>query len=254
MENRLDLIGRDTASRFVAAQARWFVFSGQMLDSLETDNTTAIRACTHGGHTGVRNQIGLYLYDDFAFYRGLVGDVVNWSAASSQVPGQLDAWSVGAYRSLELSNAGSAMLRWALDIRPGSKWHESKVERLGDNGFKLRAWNRLPKANPTFKIAAKDVGLKGDSEVMQLQLQAAAYRLPAEFQAAWTADKVTLKVGKPGKVRLYYRALKLDWPEKEKPSLRRIGGDAKVADAVWKDDYVEWVASPAEYELVKSGK
>src|SRR5438270_7552278 len=103
-----------------AAQARWFVFSGQLLDTLETDNPTAIRASTHGGHTGLRNQIGLYLYDDFDFYRGLVGDLVTWSAAAAQVPGQPDAWAVGAYRGLELSNAGSPMLRWALDIRPGS--------------------------------------------------------------------------------------------------------------------------------------
>src|SRR5262249_23025287 len=134
-EGQLDVIGRDTASRFVAAQARWFVFSGQLLDTLEIDNATAIRACTHGGHTRIRNQIGIYLYDDFDFYRGLLGDLVTWSAAACQVPGQPDAWAVGAYRSLELSNAGSSMLRWALDIRPGSKWLESKVERLPKEGF-----------------------------------------------------------------------------------------------------------------------
>jgi hypothetical protein len=67
------MIGAGEAARFVAAQARWFVFSGQLLDTLETDNATAVRASTHGGHTGIRNQIGIYLYDDFAFYRGLLG-------------------------------------------------------------------------------------------------------------------------------------------------------------------------------------
>jgi hypothetical protein len=251
-EARLDLIGRDTASRFAAAQARWMVFSGQLLDTLESDNATAIRACTHGGHTGVRNQIGIYLYDDFEFYRGLIGDLVNWSAASSQVPGQPDAWAVGAYRSLELSNAGSSMLRWALDIRPGSKWQESKVQRAGENGFRLSAWNRLPKARPTFKVAAKDAGLKGDADVLQVQLQTAAYRLPAEFHAAWIADKVTLKVGKPAKVRLYYRVLRPEWDKKAKPTLRRAG--EQMADVVWKDDYVEWQALPGEYEMVMGSR
>src|SRR5262249_33525735 len=116
-----DLIGRDRAARFVTAQARWFVYSGQLLDTLEIDNATAIRASTHGAHTNIRNQIGLYLYDDFDFYRGLLADLVTWSAASCQVPGKMDLLGTGAYRSLELSNAGSSMLRWALAIRPGSK-------------------------------------------------------------------------------------------------------------------------------------
>lgn len=60
-DEQLNLVGRNRASQFVAAQARWFVFSGQLLDTLETDNTTAIRACTHGGHTGIRNQIGIFM-------------------------------------------------------------------------------------------------------------------------------------------------------------------------------------------------
>ena len=111
------------------ASVWWLVFSGQLLDSLEMDNATAIRASSHGGHTGVRNQIGIYLYDDFAFYRGLVADLVNWSAASCQVPGPTDPTGTGAYRSLELSNAGSSMLRWALHIRPGSKRLSGKISR-----------------------------------------------------------------------------------------------------------------------------
>jgi hypothetical protein len=89
-EGQLDVIGRETASRFVAGQARWFVYSGQLLDTLEMDNATAIRASTHGGHTNIRNQIGLYLYDDFAFYRGLLADLVTWSAATCQVSGRKD--------------------------------------------------------------------------------------------------------------------------------------------------------------------
>ena len=84
------MVGRDDAHRLVTAQARWFVYSGQLLDTLEMDNATAIRACTHGGHTGLRNQIGIYLYDDFAFYRGLVGDLIRWSATACMVPEPVD--------------------------------------------------------------------------------------------------------------------------------------------------------------------
>jgi hypothetical protein len=247
-EALLDLVGRDAAARFVTAQARWFVFSGQLLDTLEMDNATAIRASTHGGHTNLRNQIGLYLYDDFEFYRGLLGDLVTWSAATCQVPGQTDTTGTGAYRSLELSNAGSSMLRWALGIRPGSKWLESKVQRLEPKGFRLQAWNRLPQAKPLIKIVGKDAGLPSDAEVLQVQLNGPAFRQPAEFELTWNADKVSLKVSKPAKVRLAYGLLRPDWPAEHKPVLqRREHGD--VADFVWEKDCVEWQAVPGDYDL-----
>jgi hypothetical protein len=252
-EGLLDLIGRDTASRFVAAQARWFVFSGQLLDTLEIDNATAIRASTHGGHTNIRNQIGIYLYDDFDFYRGLVGDLVTWSAATCQVPGQPDGSGTGAYRSLELSNAGSSMLRWALGIRPGGKWLESKVQRLPQKGFRLQAWNRLPQAKPTIKLAAPDVGLQGQAELLLVQLSGPAFRQPAEFEVTWTADTVSLKVTKPAKIRLSYRVLRPDWPAEDKPVLqrRRPGGLPEVVhnEAVWENNRVEWQATPGTYDL-----
>ena len=254
-EGQLDVIGRDSASKFVAAQARWFVFSGQLLDTLETDNATAIRASTHGGHTGIRNQIGIYLYDDFDFYRGLVGDLVSWSAASCQVPGRPDDSGTGAYRSLELSNGGSSMLRWALDIRPGSKWLESKVQRAQKNGFRLQAWNRVPEATPTIKLAAQDVGLsKGRStEVLQVELSGPAFRQPAEFEVTWTANTVSLKVSKPAKIRLSYRVLRPEWPAEGKLALeqRSPGGLAKAvrSDIVWENNRVEWQALPGEYDL-----
>jgi hypothetical protein len=257
-EEKLDVVGRDTAARFVAAQARWFVFSGQLLDTLEMDNATAIRACTHGGHTGIRNQIGIYLYDDFPFYRGLVGDLVTWSAASSQVPGQPDAWAVGAYRGLELSNAGSSMLRWALDIRPGSKWLESKVEWLPNQGFRLQAWNRLPQARPTVKLTAKEVGLKSDADVLRVQLNGPAFRLPAEFEVSGTADKISLIVSKPARVRLVYGVLRPGWAGNERPVLQRrgSGGAADIVrnDVVWSGGTVEWQATPGEYQLLMAGK
>jgi hypothetical protein len=257
-DEQLSLVGRDAASRFVAAQARWFVFSGQLLDTLEIDNPTAIRACTHGGHTGLRNQIGIYLYDDFNFYRGLLGDLVNWSAAACQMPGQPDAWAVGAYRSLELSNAGSSMLRWALGIRPGSKWLESKVKRLPKQGFRLEAWNRLPLAKPTVKVTAKEVGLKADAEVLRVQLNGPAFRLPAELEVSWTAETVSLRVGRPGKIRLDYGALRPEWTGKERPVLQRRGpggaADPVPNEVVWKDGTVEWQAAAGEYQLRVAGR
>jgi hypothetical protein len=255
-EGQLGLVGRDRASRFVAAQARWFVFSGQLLDTLEIDNATAIRACNHGGHTGIRNQIGIYLYDDFDFYRGLLGDLVTWSAAASQVPGQPDAWAVGAYRSLELSNAGSSLLRWALDIRPGSRWLESKVERLPKGGFRLQAWNRLPRVKPTVKVTAKEVGLKSDAEVLRVELNGPAYRLPAEFEVTWTADTISVKVSRPGRIRLDRGVLRPEWTARGKPILqrRRPGGAEVVREVVWSGHVVEWQATPGEYELRMAGR
>jgi hypothetical protein len=258
-DKQLDLVGRDTATKFVAAQARWFVFSGQLLDTLETDNATSIRACTHGGHTGNRNQIGIYLYDDCNFYRGLVADLVTWSTASCQVPldggptAMAAGFAVGPYRSLELSNAGSSMLRWALDIRPGSKWLESKVEKQ-DKGFRLQAWNRLPQAKPTIKLTAKEVGLKSEKELLHVQLNEPAFRLPAEFDISWTADKVTLKLGRSAKLRLYYPELGEAYAGKEKPVLRRLDENTVNRDVVWGDGYVEWQATPGEYELKMAGK
>jgi hypothetical protein len=249
----LDLVGRDKASQFVAAQARWFVFSGQLLDTLEMDNATAIRASMHGGHTGVRNQIGIYLYDDVLFYRGLLGDLISWSTATCQVPSPTDPTGTGAYRSLELSNAGSSMLRWALGIAPGSKWLESKVQRLGQKGFRLQAWNRRPQAKPTIKIAAEDVGLESKAELLVVQLNGPAYRQPAELDVTWTADKVSVKVSKPAKVRLSYRVLQPKWPQDGNPVLQRLqlGGKSEVVrkDFTWENNTVEWQATPGTYEL-----
>jgi hypothetical protein len=251
-EGLLDLIGRETASRFVAAQARWFVFSGQLLDTLEMDNVTAIRASTHGGHTGLRNQIGIYLYDDFNFSRGLLADLVAWSAAACQVPGDTDGSGTGAYRSLELSNAGSAMLRWALGIGPGSKWLESKVERLPQKGFRLLAWKRLPQAKPTVKVTAQEMGLQGDAEVLRVELTTPAFRQPEVVEVAWTADKVVLKVSKPARLRLSYRALHPDWPAPGKLVLERrteSKAEAIGTNVVRENDYIEWLAEPGEYAL-----
>jgi hypothetical protein len=254
-EGQADLVGRNKAAQFVAAQARWFVYSGQLLDTLEMDNPTAIRATTHGGHTMVRNQIGLYLHDDFAFYRGLVANLVAWSAASCQVLGPTDEYGVGAFRNLELSNAGSSMLRWALAIRPGSTWHESKIQPRAKDGFTLQAWNRKPLAKPTARVTAKDAGLKSEDEVLTVQLNGPAYRSPAEFDVTWTAGKISLIVSKPAKIRLAYGVLRPEWAGKDKPVLQRsrTGGASEIVKkvVVWSENAVEWQATPGEYQLRK---
>jgi hypothetical protein len=229
------------------------VFSGQLLDTLEMDNVTAIRACTHGGHTNLRNQIGLYLYDDFEFYRGLLGDLVAWSAASSQVPGQARHMGTSPYRRLTLSNATSSMVRWALDIRPDNKWLQSEVQRLKEpGGFRLRAWNRLPQARPTIPVTAQDAGLKSEADVLQVQLSGPAFRQPAEFEVTPSDDKVSLKVSRSATLRLYYRTLCPDWPPEPKPLLQRRHADGRteaLRDAVWESGSVEWQAVPGAYEL-----
>jgi glyoxylase-like metal-dependent hydrolase (beta-lactamase superfamily II) len=252
-EGLLDLIGREAAARFVAAQARWFVFSGQLLDTLETDNATAIRASTHGAHTNIRNQIGIYLYDDFDFYGGLLADLITWSAATCQVPGPVDDSGTGAYRNLELSNAGSSMLRWALGIRPGGKWLESRVERLPKNGFRLLAWSRRPRAEPTLKVAATDIGLPSNAEVLQVRLNGPAFRQPAKFEVTGTADRLALKASKPATIRLAYRALRPEWPAEGRPRLLRQVADGRTepveGNVVWEQDRVEWQAAPGEYVL-----
>jgi hypothetical protein len=145
------------------------------------------------------------------------------------------------------------MLRWALGIRPGSKWLEAKVERLPKQGFRLQTWNRLPQAKPTVKLTAKEVGLKSDAEVLHVQLNGPAFRLPTEFEVSWTADKVSLVVSRPAKIRLDYGVLRPEWAGNDRPVLQRRGsGDA--ADVVWDGRTVEWQAAPGEYQLLMAGK
>lgn len=252
-EDARDRIGVEATSRFTAAQARWFVYSGQLLDTFETDSVTAIRACNHGGHTNLRNQIGLYLYDDFAFYRGLLGDLVAWSAASNQVPGPVDRSGTGAYRQLILSNGGSTMVRWAFDIRAGNRWLESKVSLLATgNGFSLRAWNRLPLAQPKFTVTAKEAGLSGDSPVLEAQLLGPAYREPAEFEVKRKGDLVQVKASRAAKIRVFASALCPDWPLPAKLALMQ-DGSAVERSVLAADGSAEWRVEPGEYQLTVSG-
>ena len=163
------------------------------------------------------------------------------------VPEPVDDSGTGPYRRLELSNAGSAMLRWALGIRPGSTWHESKVERLPKGGFRVQAWNRLPKEKPITKVNAADAGLKADGEVMSVQLSGPAYREPGEVEVTSSADKVSIKVSRAAKLRLNYTALRPDWTPNTKLALTRNA--AALPNVTWDAGRVEWQATPGEYEL-----
>lgn len=253
-DEKLDWIGRQKASNFIAAQVRWMVFSGQFLDTLETDNVCAIRAATHGGHTNSRTQLGLYLYDDFAFYRGLVGGVLDWSAAAWQSPEPFFPIGTGPYRSLSIE---TPILRWALDIRPGAKWFEYKVQPLPQQqGFKVQAWNRIATAKPAITFSGKDVGLASTAEIARIELGGASYRVPAEFAFTREGGKRVIRVSRDATIRLAYRAL---WPgvaADSKPSLRRYdaAGSPKsaeaVKDAIVNDDgTIEWRAVAGTYEL-----
>ncbi len=250
----MKLIGRERASQFVAAQARWLVFSGQFQDTLETDNATAIRACNHGGHTGLRNQIGIYLYDDFDFYRGLLGDLVAWSAVSRQENRRTPNAGTGPYRTLELSNAGSSMVRWALDIGPDARWLESKVQRTDHPGdFRFKAWNRMPKAQPTLKVAPSEVGLAGAEDVLQVQLLGPAFREPTEVDVRRIGGTLRLKVNRPVKLQVNLHALLSDRPQDARLSLQMKRSDGSwqpVSDGVtWESGRVAFPAVAGEFEL-----
>jgi hypothetical protein len=254
-EGLLELVGRAEASRFVAAQARWFIYSGQLLDTLEMDNLTAIRASSHGAHTNLRNQIGIYLFDDFEFYRGLLGELVDWSAASSLVPGPRDPRGTDPYRGLELSNAGSSMLRWALGIRPGGKWLESKREQLPEGGFRLRAWNRLPLSKPTVKVSAKEAGLKSDGDLLEVQLDGPAFRTPVEIRMTWTDDKILLNVSAATQIRVDPHVLFPASPLAERwVVVQRDSGGAlgPTEGVVLENGSARWRATPGDYEIKRA--
>ncbi len=119
---QLDLIGRDRASHFVAAQARYVAFSGQLLDTFEMDSATAICGRTHGGHPQQRDQFPLFFYDDYEFYRGLYADLIRWSAATECRSGwHGDFGGSCADRIVSTVHYGAYALRWALSVSPDAK-------------------------------------------------------------------------------------------------------------------------------------
>jgi hypothetical protein len=79
-EDQLAVIGAENASRFLTAQARYLVSSGQFLDTLETDSMTAVQSHFPGGIPSGIGHLAPLLYDDFAFYRGICADMIRWAA------------------------------------------------------------------------------------------------------------------------------------------------------------------------------
>jgi hypothetical protein len=125
-DRRLDLIG-DKAGKWVAADARWMVVGRLYSDNFETDSTTYY-ASAHGGHPGTRAGIFEFLHDDFAFYRGLVGDLLRWQLLA---PEQYDG---NAYRIPTEGGprkSDPVWLEWALGVYGGEKWDGNTIGRMG---------------------------------------------------------------------------------------------------------------------------
>ncbi len=251
-EGAQDRVGRDKTSAFAAAQARWLVYSGQLLDTLEMDNVCAIRTCNHGAHTNLRNQISVYLYDDFAFYRGLVGDLIAWSSAADFAERGVDRSGTGPYRSLIVSDAGSPMVRWAFGIRPDNKWLESKVDAKPETkGFKAQAWNRLPLAKPIVAVKANQIGLPGDATVMEVQLLEPAYREPVEIELTPLAsESIQLQISKPVVLKLSIKAIKPNWPDRAPTvEIRRLEQTVDILriGVTYENGELRWDQMPAGY-------
>src|SRR5262249_40117187 len=109
-----------------------------------------------------------------------------------------------------------------------------------------------------FKVAAKDAGLKAQAEPLHVQLNGPAFRLPAEFEVSWTADRISLNVSKPARIRLDCGGLRPKWAGRARPVLQRQrsgGGADTVREGVaWDGKTVEWQAMPGKYELLTAGK
>jgi len=274
-DGMLDVIGRERAGQFATAQARYLVYSAQFLDTLETDNVTAIYATKHGGHPSERNQIPFFLYDDFEFYRGLVGELIRWSAANPTRPGGYGDMAAGsAERELGLAESGCYLLRWAAGIGPwprqgvkgsGSKWFEYRTERLPDNqGFRLQLWNRLPWAESTLSLATNELGLpappgpKGavHRTVFWLQLSEPAYRIPAELKVTRESDRIVVTTSKPLRLRLFYSAISPELADDVTVHLIRRDSDGSrqaVTDSVISGGgFVDWPAAAGQYEITSA--
>jgi hypothetical protein len=257
-EGLLDLIGPDKASRFVAAQARYFVFSGQLLDSLEMDNVGAICARTHGGHPLFRDQIAVYLCDDFAFYRGLITEPVKWAVASPN--GNVEGSSPD--RTLGMAYYGSFTLRWAFGIGKGTRWCGATVEQLPDGeGVKVRVRNGLPWTQPVVRFRGSELGLGADAPAMLLRIKEPTWRRLAELEAVKEKDALRIDVGRAMFVRIYYGAWHAEWADTKQFALRYRRPDGVVETTQlsahfvaypgvgYGEHFVEWEAEPGQYVL-----
>lgn len=271
-DGRLDLIGRERAAQFVSAQARYFVASGQLLDTLEVDNVTAVYATKHGGHPSERKQIPLFLYDDFEFYRGLVGNLIYWAAATPA--GHGDFGGGAADRELGLAESGCYGLRWALGIdasggggkSSSSRWFEHRLDPLGSGrGCRVRVWNRLPWPESTLSIGTRELlplmtGEKTSNNhpALWLRFDQPAYREPLTIDLRPLDDGgLAVDVSRDVTLRLYPTPLcpnlspgtklalaRIDDEGQEVPVVDDDGEPVRVADGL-----VEWEARPGSYRL-----
>ncbi|MBI4586478.1 MAG: hypothetical protein HY717_20905 [Planctomycetes bacterium] len=244
-EGLLDLVGRERAGRFVAAQARYAVLSAQFLDTLEKDNMTGVFAYLHHAHPAFSAQIALYLYDDFPFYRGLAGELVRWMVAEG--PGIPDGYF-------------SPLFRWTFLIGPGSGWYERKVEaRAGF--FRVRVRNQLPWAQCSFWVRSDEAGIQPPGRwVLWFQPQEPTFRLESLLEFTVEGEKLLLDVKKRARLRLYYGVPFPGWLGPEKLILTsRSSGDPNRTEEVtggveWSADgagerFLEWEAKRGNYEL-----
>jgi hypothetical protein len=250
----LDLIGREKASRFTSAQARYLVFSGQLLDTFEVDRPTAVCARTHHGHPSFRNQVSQFLYDDFEFYRGLFCDMVHWAAADP-IHGRGGGFVSGnsPYRTIALDYDVAPSLRWALGIGRSTLWFEHTIERMR-GGFAVRLRNSSPWKQPTLALTARDLGLSGQGkEALWLQMLEPAYRRLAELKVSKEGEAVRVRITHRMKLRLDYALLRPQWNDSSRLALvLRGNGTEKAAEGPkWTGTSVEWEAQAGEY-LLKS--
>lgn len=239
-DGMVDLIGREKASNFTAAQARYFVTAGLLSDSLETPRILATYTKGVGDNM---NQIGQYLWDDYPFYRGLLGDLVRWSAAAK--PGS---------RVISLDIDGGPGLRWALSIGKDTRWNEHHLRHLPGKGFTLSIRNSSPWKQPTLSLTGKDVGWEpAAQEAVWLRMEQPAYRVLAELTVTPSAEQLKVHVSHCMKLRLCYTSLFPRWTDATKLRLTPAApsGAAKpLSDGVtWSDGTVAWDARPGDYVL-----
>lgn len=113
-EGQLAVIGKERATRFAAAQARYLAFSAQFLDTLEADSMTAVQSHFPGGIPSAIGQVPLLLYDDFQFYRGLVGDMIRWGVIDDGATLERREGRRNLYNTMKAGSRGAVF--WAYGI------------------------------------------------------------------------------------------------------------------------------------------
>ncbi|MBI4585710.1 MAG: hypothetical protein HY717_16990 [Planctomycetes bacterium] len=245
-DGQLEVIGREKAANFATAQARWLVVSRQLLDTLETDNMTAVQAFFHHAHPSILTQMPLYFYDDFMFYRGLFGNIIRWSAplAKQRVEGA---------RGIDMMSYGAYMSRWTMGISPGSRWLECRTQVLPNHrGFRVQFRNNLPWSRPSLWVYGHEAGLAMGQPLLWIELREPAWGYPPLLEVLPGKDAVVLRVYKRAGLRLNPQPLLSD-AAPEKAIFTYRGPDGKPQDITkavsWSGGFAEWDAQAGEYEL-----